>query len=197
MDNQRRKARRDREVPQADGQRQGNHDQALQGIQSKTDKLTKQVEKEPPPGHQLESTKLYLERARARLANAVGEVAEFMETLVTKQEAVAELQGQVKEADAGLAQVRADLAKGAENPTPAAATVPELETILKGVYGIAIKEDKETEQAVITQTTAAEGREPHGPDAKEEVGKDEGDAPPSRRQTAGRRADGQGPLTNK
>ena len=48
---------------------------------------------------------------------------------------------------ARLAQVQADLAQGAENPTPAAAKVQELETILKGIYGRAIKEDKETEQA--------------------------------------------------
>ena len=70
------------------------------------------------------------------------------------------------------------MANGAESPTPAAAKVQELETILKGIYGSATKEDKETEQAGTTQTAAAEAREPQGP----EVGKDKGDAPPPKRQ---------------
>ena len=35
-------------------------DEAVAEIQAKIDKLNKQVEKEPPPGHLLESTRLFL-----------------------------------------------------------------------------------------------------------------------------------------
>ena len=75
-------------------------------IQAKIDKLNKQVEKEPPPGHLLESTRLFLERAKKRLVNAAEEVADLLE--------------------GRLEQVLTDLARGSENPTPDMAKVQEL-----------------------------------------------------------------------
>ena len=57
----------------------GLGEEAVTEIQAKIDKLNKQVEKEPPPGHLLESTRLFLERARKRLSTAEEEVAELLE----------------------------------------------------------------------------------------------------------------------
>ena len=61
----------------------GLDEDAVADIQQKIDKLNKQVEKEPPPGRFLESTRLFLERAKKRLANAEEEIAEMQGALAT------------------------------------------------------------------------------------------------------------------
>jgi chromosome segregation ATPase len=103
---------------QANARGIGLDEDAVADIQLKIDKLNKQVEKEPPPGHLLESTRLFLERAKKRLAKAEEEIAELMETLATKQQQMGELQNQAQEAEGRLEQVKADLANGVENPMP-------------------------------------------------------------------------------
>ena len=52
---------------------------------------------------------------------------------MAKQELVSELQNQVHEAEGRLEQVKADLAKGVENPMLDMAKVQELEEILRGI----------------------------------------------------------------
>ena len=118
---------------QANAREIGLDEDAVADIQLKIDKLNKQVEKEPPPGHLLESTRLFLERAKKRLAKAEEELTELQEAMATKQELIGELQSQVQEAEGRLEQVKADLAKDVENPTPDLAKVQELEEILRGL----------------------------------------------------------------
>ena len=83
---------------QANARETGLDEDAVVDIQLKIDKLNKQVEKEPPPGHLLESTRLFLERAKKRLAKAEEELTELQEAMATKQELLGELQSQVQEA---------------------------------------------------------------------------------------------------
>ena len=59
----------------------GLNEEAVADIQAKIDKLNKQVEKEPPPGHLMESTRLFLERASKWLAKAEEELVEMLEAV--------------------------------------------------------------------------------------------------------------------
>ena len=77
----------------------GLDEEALAGIQSDISKLQKEVEKEPPPGHQLESANLDLERARKRKLRAEEEVEEARENFQTKQEPLEEMGSQVRDAE--------------------------------------------------------------------------------------------------
>ena len=136
----------------------------------------------------MESPRLYLERAKTRLAKAEEEIAELMETLATKQEQMGELQNQAQEAEGRLDQVKADLAKGVENPTPDLANVQELEEILTGLCN--------TDTATAGTPTGkgnAEG-ESQGPTERTHPAKEEGNEAPQRGGTGSReRNDTRGP----
>ena len=50
--------------------KEGFGEEAVAEVQAKIDKLQKEINKEPPPGHVLESTIQFLERAKKRQCKA-------------------------------------------------------------------------------------------------------------------------------
>jgi len=124
----------------------GLDEDAVADIQLKIDKLNTQVEKELPPGHLLESTRLFLERAKKRLTKVDEEPTELQDAMAAKQELISELQNQVQEAEGRLEQVKADLAKDGESPKHDLAKIQELEEILGLCYTEATTERIPTEK---------------------------------------------------
>jgi phage shock protein A len=88
----------------------GFDEEAVAEVQAKIDKLQKEMTKEPPPGHVLESTIQFLERAKKRQCKAHEALEKAQEEVIRCMEAVQQYEDEVKEAEIRLEQVKSELA---------------------------------------------------------------------------------------
>ena len=81
-------------------------------LQKKLDKANKDAEKEPPPGHLLESTQKFLERADKRVTLAEEALTKAQDEVIRKMEDMEKLKAESEEAAERLAELKASI--GAE-----------------------------------------------------------------------------------
>jgi uncharacterized protein YjbJ (UPF0337 family) len=98
--------------------KEGFDDEAVAEIQARIDKLQKEMNKEPPPGHVLESTIQLLERATKRHSKAQEALGKAPEEVVKRMEAVQQYEDKVNEAETRLEQVKAEHARGNGDESP-------------------------------------------------------------------------------
>ena len=110
---------------------EGFDEEAVAEVQAKIDKIQKEMNKEPPPGHVLESTIQFLERAKKRQAKANEALTKAQEEVVKCQEAVQQYEDEVAEAETRLEQVKAELAGNAGEINPQEDKLNALEQLLQ------------------------------------------------------------------